>query len=130
MWFAAKKTAHEHDASPAIAPSAQEAAFARGLWQFLSRYQRSNAQVRQRVTDGEQAEPIELPAGAVALLMDILEAMAAGQGVAIFSENAEPTVVQAADVLKWQPPPNSYCRPLLSGSADCPASEAGWATLR
>ena len=47
----------------------------------------------------EQAEPIELPAGAIALLMDILEAMAAGQGVTIIPENAELTTDQAADVL-------------------------------
>ncbi len=83
-----------------LPPSAQGGRVARALWQFLSRYQRSKAQVRQRVTDGEQAEPIELPAGAVALLMDISEAMAAGQAVTIIPEIAELTTVQAADVLK------------------------------
>jgi excisionase family DNA binding protein len=51
---------------------------------------------------GEQ--PIELPAGAVALLMDILEAMAAGRGVTIIPENAELTTVEAADVLNVSRP--------------------------
>ena len=51
-----------------------------------------------RVADHE-AETIELPAGAVTLLLDFLKAMAAGQGVTIIPENAELTTVQAADVL-------------------------------
>ena len=44
------------------------------------------------------------PAGAVALLMDILEAMAAGRGVTIIPENAELTTVEAADVLNVSRP--------------------------
>ena len=87
-----------------LPPSAQEAAIARASGQLLSRYARNNASLKLRVTDGEQAEPIELPAGAVALLMDILEAMAAGQGVTIIPENAELTTVQAADVLNVSRP--------------------------
>lgn len=87
-----------------LPPSAQEAAIARASGQLLSRYARSKAPLKLRVTDGEQAEPIELPAGAVALLMDILEAMAAGQGVTIIPENAELTTVQAADVLNVSRP--------------------------
>ena len=51
-----------------------------------------------RVADHE-AESIELPAGTVTLLLDILKAMAAGQGVTIIPENAELTTVHAADVL-------------------------------
>jgi hypothetical protein len=38
--------------------------------------------------EAEQEQPIEIPAGAVALLMDILEATAAGRGVTIIPENA------------------------------------------
>ena len=85
-------------------PSAQDAEIARASGQLLSRYVRSKAPLELRVTDGDQAEPIELPAGAVALLMDILEAMAAGQGVTIIPENAELTTVQAADVLNVSRP--------------------------
>ena len=87
-----------------LPPSAQEAAIARASGQLLSRHARNKASLKLRVTDGEQAEPIELPAGAVALLMDILEAMAAGQGVTIIPENAELTTVQAADVLNVSRP--------------------------
>ena len=87
-----------------LPPSAQEAAIARASGQLLSRYARNKAPLKLRVTDGEQVEPIELPAGAVALLMDILEAMAAGQGVTIIPENAELTTVQAADVLNVSRP--------------------------
>ena len=57
-----------------------------------------------RVIDAEQEQPLELPAGAVALLMDILEAMASGQGVSLIPENAELTTVQAADVLNVSRP--------------------------
>ncbi|WP_187431478.1 hypothetical protein ROLI_038390 [Roseobacter fucihabitans] len=87
-----------------LPPSAQDAAVARASGQLLSRYARDKAPLKLRVTDGEQAEPIELPAGAVALLMDILEAMAAGQGVTIMPENAELTTVQAAEVLNVSRP--------------------------
>ncbi|MDX8354835.1 helix-turn-helix domain-containing protein [Cognatiyoonia sp. IB215182] len=87
-----------------LPPSAQEAAVARASGQLLSRYARDKAPLKLRVTDGEQAEPIELPAGAVALLMDILEAMAAGQGITIMPENAELTTVQAAEVLNVSRP--------------------------
>ena len=45
-----------------------------------------------------------MPAGAVALLMDILEAMAAGQGITVIPQNAELTTVQAAEVLNVSRP--------------------------
>ncbi len=56
------------------------------------------------VREREQEEPLELPAGAVALLLDILEAMAAGRGVSLIPENAELTTVQAADILSVSRP--------------------------
>jgi len=87
-----------------LPPNAQDAAIARISGQALSRYARTKAPLKFRVTDVEQAEPIELPAGAVALLMDILEAMAAGRGVTIIPENVELTTVQAAEVLNVSRP--------------------------
>ncbi len=77
---------------------------ARVSGQFLSRYARQKRSLTLRVKDAEKEGPIELPAGAVALLMDILEAMAAGRGVTIIPENAELTTVQAAEVLNVSRP--------------------------
>ena len=60
--------------------------------------------LKLRVRDSEQEQPIELPAGAVELLMHVLEAMAAGQGVTLIPQSAELTTVQAADVLNVSRP--------------------------
>ena len=87
-----------------LPPSAQDAAIARVSGQLLSRYARQKRTLTLRVTDADQDKPIELPAGAVALLMDILEAMAAGRGVTLMPENAELTTVQAAEVLNVSRP--------------------------
>ena len=85
-------------------PTAQDAALARSSGQSLSRIIHRNRPLTLKVTDAEQEQPIELPAGAVSLLMEILEAMAAGRGVTIIPENAELTTVQAADVLNVSRP--------------------------
>jgi excisionase family DNA binding protein len=87
-----------------LPPSPQEAAIARESGQALSRYVRSRSPLKMWVTDADTSAPIELPAGAVALLMDILEAMAAGRGVTIIPENAELTTVEAAEVLNVSRP--------------------------
>lgn len=87
-----------------LQPSAQDAAIARVSRQLLSRYARQKRSLRLRVADADHERPIELPAGAVALLMDILEAMAAGRGITLVPENAELTTVQAAEVLNVSRP--------------------------
>ena len=91
--------AHRH-----LPPTPQDAAIARVSGQALSRFAQARAPLKLRVTDSEQMEPIELPAGAVSLLMEILEAMAAGRGVTIIPENAELSTVQAAEVLNVSRP--------------------------
>ena len=48
--------------------------------------------------------PIELPTGAISLLIEILDAMAAGRGVTIIPENAELSTVQAAEMLNVSRP--------------------------
>lgn len=85
-------------------PSAQDAALARVSGQVLSRFANQKRSLMLRVRDAEQDRPLELPAGAVAMLMDILEAMAAGRGVTIIPENAELTTVQAAELLNVSRP--------------------------
>lgn len=87
-----------------LPPSAKDAAIARVSGQLLSPYARKRQPLTLRVKEGGKENPIELPAGAVALLMDILEAMAAGRGVTILPENAELTTVEAAEVLNVSRP--------------------------
>ena len=81
-----------------LPPSEREAIIARTSKQLLSRYVREDQPLTVQVMDADQEEPIELPAGAVTLLLDILGAMASGQGVTIIPEDAELTTVQAADI--------------------------------
>lgn len=87
-----------------LPPSAQDVAIARVSGQLLARLARQKRPLTLRVHDAEQEQPIELPAGAVALLMNILEAMAAGQGVTLVPENAELTTVEAASLLNVSRP--------------------------
>jgi excisionase family DNA binding protein len=87
-----------------LPPTEQESTLARTSKQLLSRYAQANEPLTLRVIDTDQAEPIELPAGAVAMLMDILGAMAAGQGIMIIPESAELTTVQAAEILNVSRP--------------------------
>jgi excisionase family DNA binding protein len=85
-------------------PTARDAALARASGQRLSRYRGRAGSLSIRVADADQEQPLELPSAAVALLIDILEAMAAGRGVSIIPENAELTTVQAAAILNVSRP--------------------------
>ena len=87
-----------------LPPTPRDAAIARSSGQVLSRYTGMDRPLKLRVRDSEQEQPIELPAGAVELLMHVLEAMAAGQGVTLIPQSAELTTVQAADVLNVSRP--------------------------
>lgn len=95
-------------------PTAKDAALARQSGQQLSELARRKRPLTLKVVEPELEHPLELPAGAVSLLMDILEAMAAGRGVTIIPENAELTSVQAAAVL-------NVSRPFLIGLLDAKA---------
>jgi excisionase family DNA binding protein len=77
---------------------------ARASGQRLSHYRDQNRSLSIRIVDAEQEQPLELPAGAVALLMDILETMASGRAVSIIPENAELTTVQTAAILNVSRP--------------------------
>lgn len=85
-------------------PIEQESKIARNSRQLLAHYAREDQSLTLRVINAEREEPIELPAGAVALLIDILEAMAAGRGITIIPENAELTTVEAAEILNVSRP--------------------------
>ena len=82
-----------------LPPTERESIIARTSKQLLSRYAREDQPLTLRVIDTDHDEPLELPAGAVTLLLDILGAMASGQGVTLIPEDAELTSVQAADIL-------------------------------
>lgn len=77
---------------------------ARMSGQILSPFVQKKESLTLKVREAGLDKPLELPAGAVALLMDILEAMAAGRGVTLIPENAELTSVQAADALNVSRP--------------------------
>jgi hypothetical protein len=76
-------------------PNEDESSIARFSKQVLSRHAREHEPLTVRVIDAEHDEPIQLPAGAVALLMDILGAIASGQGITLIPQSAELTTVQA-----------------------------------
>lgn len=87
-----------------LPPSPHDAALARASGQILARYARPLRPVTVRIADAALEHPLELPPGAVALLMEVLEAMAAGRGVTLIPENAELTTVQAAGILNVSRP--------------------------
>ena len=89
------------DSHPRLKPTPQSPAL-RGSACPVTR--RTKAPLTVEVRDAEREEPIELPAGAVTLLLEILEAMAAGRGITLIPENAELSTVQAADVLNVSRP--------------------------
>jgi len=97
--MAALAPSHRHSA-----PTAQDASLARVSGQSLSRFARRQEPLSLKVWEAGQEHPIELPAGAVAVLMEVLEAMAAGRGVTLIPENAELTTVEAASILNVSRP--------------------------
>ena len=85
-------------------PTPRDAAIAQGTYEALSLYDGMDRPLKLRVRESEREQTIDLPAGAVDLLVHVLEAMAAGQGVKLIPESAELTTVQAADVLNVSHP--------------------------
>lgn len=85
-------------------PTPQDAKIAHQSGQILSRYIQRENPLKLCVMDDESQQPLHLPSNAVVLLIEILEAMAAGQGVTIIPENAELSTAQAADVLNVSRP--------------------------
>ena len=87
-----------------LPPTPRDAVIARSAHEALAPYGGTGRPLKLRVRDSEQEQPIELPAGTVDLLMHVLEATAAGQGVTLIPESAELTTVQAADILNVSRP--------------------------
>lgn len=87
-----------------LPPNEQESEVARLSKQQLSRHTKEDQPLTLKVIDAEQEDPIQLPAGAVSMLMDILGAMAAGQGITLIPEKAELTTGQVAQILNVSRP--------------------------
>lgn len=83
-------------------PTEEDSALARMSGTMLARYVQADRPLVVHITEQEQA--IALPPGAVGLLIEILQAMAAGRGVTLVPENAELTTVQAAQLLNVSRP--------------------------
>ena len=85
-------------------PSPQDAAIARSTHETLSSYRGTDQPLKLRVKGGSREQTIDLPAGAVGLLVHALEAMAEGQGITLIPETAEVTTIQAAAILNVSRP--------------------------
>lgn len=85
-------------------PSKADVELARASGQRLASLARTGKPLTMRVRDAGQEQTIELPAGAVKLLIGILEDMASGRAVTIVPQNAELTTQQAADFLNVSRP--------------------------
>lgn len=77
---------------------------ARASGLLLSRLACQDRPLTLRVADAGQEQAFQLPVGAVGMLMEILEAMAAGQRLRLVPENVELTTVQAAGILNVSRP--------------------------
>jgi excisionase family DNA binding protein len=87
-----------------VPASKDDAALARAAAQRLARLARPGAPLTLRIGDVRREETIELPAGAVRLLMEILGGLSSGQAVTVVSQSAELTTQQAADCLNVSRP--------------------------
>jgi excisionase family DNA binding protein len=70
----------------------------------LARIAHQHDSLTLQVEASGQDESLELPSTAVSLLLEVLEAMSAGQSVTVVSEEAELTTVEAASVLNVSRP--------------------------
>jgi len=85
-------------------PPAAEVAMARDSGRRLTPLARYGRPLTIRVPDADREETVALPAGAVKLLLKILEDMASGRAVTILPQDTELTARQAADFLNVSPP--------------------------
>lgn len=84
--------------------NARDAAIARESGRHLAAAAREAAPLVVWLDEPAGKRPIELPAGAVDSLLEILGAMAEGRGITLVDEASELTTVQAAELLNVSRP--------------------------
>ena len=87
-----------------IPPTAQERETASAAVERLTRAANGDEALTYYIYDSQNEQPVELPAGAVAVLCDVLKFMSRGQGMTLFPRLAEVTTVEAADILNVSRP--------------------------
>jgi excisionase family DNA binding protein len=87
-----------------LPPDLKDSEIAREATARIVPFARMGKSLRLQITDEVDQEPIVLPAGAVAMLKDILEAMAAGHSITMIPHHAELTTMEAADILNVSRP--------------------------
>src|SRR5258706_12765313 len=87
----------------AVAPTAAEAEVARESSKQLSRFKKQGLKAQLRPA-GRGAEPVDLPAPAVRLLLRILTEMGEGNAVTLLPVRAELTTQPAAEILNVSRP--------------------------
>lgn len=90
--------------SPSPPLSSADIEVARASSERLASLLHANRSLSLRVTSANNEEVVDLPACAGALLLEILEDMAAGSAVAVLRKDAELTTQQAADFLNVSRP--------------------------
>lgn len=84
--------------------SAQDVAMALESSQVLLPIVAGKGSLMVQVRQGGEDRALELPAGAVALLLDVLQAMAAGRSFRVIPEDCELSTFEAAEILKVSRP--------------------------
>lgn len=82
-----------------LPPTTREAAAARASRDRLTAHLRDESPLVVKVEGVEPNETIELPSAAVSLLIDILDAMAAGRSVTLVPDEQELSTFEAAELL-------------------------------
>jgi excisionase family DNA binding protein len=85
-------------------PSARDSALAQAARDVLLDYARQGRALTLRIDGTDHDSTIELPASALPLLVDILNAIALGNSVTVVPRPAELTTVEAAELLNVSRP--------------------------